>query len=164
MCLPNSVQLMRNLLHNNLFLFLHFFLLSLEFLGTVCLIAASADCPALVVARVCLIFNCFAAFPLVALRIPGFPNWFLSVSSSNWRAICRLWLSASCFCPSVVAAVASLSTSSYSSILQLLCACVILEMTSRLFKNDIEHNFTVRYLLGSSLMMENHINLSTQDA
>ena len=36
-------------------------------------------------------------------------------------------------------------TSSYSSIVQLLYGCKLLEMTSKLSENDIEHNFTVRY-------------------
>ena len=125
---------------------------------SICLIAASVNFPALVVARVfCLIFYRFAIFPLVALRTPGFPNWFFSISSSNWRGINRLWLPTSCSCPSMVAAVASvasdasyatsalLPTSSYSSIVQLLSGCNLLETTSRLSEKDIEHNFSVRY-------------------
>lgn len=97
------------------------------------------------------------AFPLMGLRTPGFFNWFFSLSSSDWQAICRLWLTTSYFYSSVVivvVVVASivlyamstfLPTSLYPSILQLHYICKLLEMTFKIFTNDIEQNFIVCY-------------------
>ncbi len=92
-------------------------------------------------------------FPQIALGILQFPYWLLSISSFNWRAIIRLWINAPCYFSSVVAEVTSYSSYPkstlisiflYSFIVQPFSGCVILKMTSRLFKNNIKYNFTVR--------------------
>lgn len=53
----------------------------------ICLIAASAVLPDLIVERVsCLVLNCFATFPVAALRTLRLTNWFLSASTPAWHA------------------------------------------------------------------------------
>ena len=124
-----------------------------------CLMTASADLPALGVTRdSCLVLNRFAPFPLAALRIPGFTDWFLSFPAPSWRP-CWAWCCASCSCPFTIAEVAShasgaphasnvsFSMSLYPSILHPLCASALLKKTSKLPENNIELGIKARYTI-----------------
>ena len=129
-----------------------FFFLTWSSWAAICLMAVSANFLALVVACVsCLTFNRFVAFSLVALRTPKFTNWSLSAFMSNWRRTCQFWCSALYSCSPAVATVAHhlsnalFSMTSYSSIIQLFYTYALLEIISKLSKNDIEYSSTIRY-------------------
>ena len=116
-----------------------------------CLITVSADLPARVVTRnSCLVFNRFAPFPLVALRIPAFAKWFPSFSALP-GCTGGFWC---CCWPCAIAGVASVasgasnvsfSMSLYSSILHLLRTSMPPKKTSKLPENNIELIIKVRY-------------------
>lgn len=102
------------------------------------------------------IFCNFAVFLLVTLRTLVFFNWLFSIFNSNLQIICKFLFFIFYYCPSVVILFnfnalytmkALLFMSFYFSIVQLFYAYKFLEITFKLFKNNIKHNFKLCYLI-----------------
>lgn len=129
-----------------------------SFWVAICLIAISAVFfPVVVICISCLIFNCFAMFLLMVLRILGFINCLFSTSISSWRAIC---LVLSCSTTTAVEAVALyalcvlgvlFSMTLYSFIVQIFGANALLKMNFKLSKIDIKLKIQVYYTIKNLL-------------